>query len=76
MNKDNTCRLMLKRDVRGCYGRLFESGSIIDYCPWAHEWQGKPESQRVREGIFVFCYGQGEFDVFHPDDVSIVKTSA
>ena len=65
-------RLLLKRDVRGCYGRLFAKDSTIEYFPWPNEWQGKDEPRRVRDGVFVHCHGQGEFDVFGPDDVGVV----
>ncbi len=61
------------RDVRGCYGRVFKKGEIHEYKPWGHEWHNKSEAQRLNEGIFVECHGQGEFDVFYPADVVVIS---
>ena len=61
--------LRFKRDVLGIYNLLFPAGSTYEYTPWDHEWQGKTEPQRRKDGLFVVCYGQGEFNVFGPDDV-------
>ena len=38
-------------------------GDIIDYIPWDHEWQGMIEQERVKDGLFVHCFGHGEFEV-------------
>lgn len=62
-------KLRFKRYHRGFGGDEYQEGEIIDYRPWKHEWQGMTEPERVEKGLFIHCYGMGEFDVFREDDV-------
>jgi hypothetical protein len=39
-------------------------GETFEYAPWDFEWQGMQEEERIAKGIFVKCYGHGEFDVY------------
>lgn len=54
-------KLCMKNDTPGIVPR--KAGDIIDYHPWASEWQGMDEPARVAKGIFVLCHGMGEFEV-------------
>ena len=66
-------KLKFKRFHRGCYNDEYEKGKIIEYHPWDFEWQGMTEPERVKKGIFVHCYGMGEFDAFKKEDVEPIK---
>jgi hypothetical protein len=39
-------------------------GDAYEYSPWPHVWQGMTEPERINKGIYVECYGHGEFVVF------------
>lgn len=54
-------KLKMIKDVKGMVERV--EGEVFDYNPWNFEFQGKTEPQRVSEGLFVHCYGMGEFEV-------------
>jgi len=62
--------LIFKRDVQGIYGMKYQKGEEKKYHPWCCEWQGMSEPERVDKGIFVECFGQGEFNVFNRADVT------
>tara|TARA_R110000822_G_scaffold100746_1_gene226529 strand:- start:51 stop:248 length:198 start_codon:yes stop_codon:yes gene_type:complete len=49
------------RNKRGIVNR--SKGEILFYNPWDYEWQGMTEQQRVDKGIYVNCFGHGEFEV-------------
>ena len=49
------------RDKRGIVNR--SKGELLFYKPWDYEWQGMTEQQRVSKGIYVNCFGHGEFEV-------------
>lgn len=57
-------RLKMIVDRTGLYNRQFKAGDVVDYGSWDFEWQGMTEAERVEQGIFVHCHGQGEFEVF------------
>ena len=64
-------QLKISKDVYGIVSR--KKGEIIKYKPWPHEWQGMTEKQRVSSGLFVHCFGQGEFEVLRDGvDVEVV----
>lgn len=52
---------------------LRKKGEKINYNPWPYEWRGMNESERRERGLFVFCYGMGDFQIFKEGiDVKIV----
>lgn len=55
--------LFIKKHV-GLMGTVYLPGKIIEYSPWNFDFQDMKEHERVKKGIFVHCYGMGEFDVF------------
>lgn len=60
-------KLKVMRDINGIITR--KAGDVIDYTPWPHEFQGLSEPERADEGLFVHCFGHGEFEVLTVDDV-------
>lgn len=66
-------KLRFKKDHVGYYDELFKKGQIREYKPWPRVWQRMTEQERVAKGIFVECYGMGDFNVFRPDDVEVVE---
>ena len=62
-------KLEFIKTYRGWGGDIFEKGQIVEYRPWEFEWQEMTEPERVAKGIFVHCYGMGEFDAFRPSEV-------
>jgi len=38
-------------------------GDKVEYVPWDYEWQGLSGSERVKRGLYIHCYGMGEFEV-------------
>jgi len=65
----STIKLKFIKDHCGYWNKIYKTGDVIDYTPWDHEFQGISESDRVKKGIFVHCYGNGDFDVFNADMV-------
>jgi hypothetical protein len=65
-------KLRALKDINMIY-ETTKRGEIIDYIPWNRSWQGMSEQERVQKGIFVMCYGHGEFDVLTKDDVEVVS---
>lgn len=57
-------KLKFTKQTEGIYGKVYEIGEIIDYHPWEFDWQGMNEKDRVGKGIYVHCYGHGEFEVY------------
>mgnify|MGYP003646230609 FL=1 len=49
------------RDKQGIVNR--RNGELLFYKPWDYEWQGMTERQRVDKGIYVNCFGHGDFEV-------------
>ena len=60
------------KDTKGIYNDIFIKGEIKEYQPWLHSWQGMTEPERVAKGLFVECYGHGEFQVFTKENVKPV----
>ncbi len=61
-------QLKITRDI---IGEMIprRAGDMVTYHPWPHEWQGMSEPERVAKGIYINCYGQGEFEVLRvPED--------
>ena len=58
-------KLRFKRDIGSN-----KKGDEKTYYPWKCNWQGMSEPERVDKGIFVECFGQGEFSVYRPKDVT------
>jgi hypothetical protein len=56
-------KIEVLEDTIGCYGQRYHAGEVVEYRPWPYPWQGMEEDQRVAQGLFVLCHGQGEFDV-------------
>jgi len=49
-------------------------GEKKKYIPWDFEWRGMTEPERIKKGIFVFCMGMGDFEVFREGvDVKIAR---
>lgn len=65
-------KLRFVKDTTGIYNHSFKKGEIIEYKPWNFIWKNMTEEERVKKGIFVFCYGQGEFNVFETE-IEILK---
>jgi len=66
--------LKFLRNVLGIYNTQFKEGEIKKYYPWHFIWHGMTESERVNNGIFLECAGQGEFDIFYENkDVEVLK---
>ena len=42
----------------------YKKGESISYTPWHYCFQGEGEDERVAEGKFVFCDGQGMFRIY------------
>ena len=61
--------LTMKRDKQGIISR--KKGDKINYKPWHNCFQGLSEQERVDIGMFVHCYGQGEFEVLTNNDVEV-----
>ena len=62
--------LTFLRDIDGIVAR--KSGDSIEYEPWDFEWQGISELDRIKMGLYVQCFGQGEFEILVVDrDVSV-----
>ena len=57
------------------YFKTYNPGEIIEYKPWDYVWQGLTEPERVARGIFVYCFGHGDFIAFKVSegDVEIVE---
>ena len=53
-------KLVCIKDINGIISR--DKGEVVDYIPWFYSWQSMSEDVRVSKGIFVHCYGQGEFE--------------
>lgn len=48
-------------------------GERVEYHPWEFDWHDMDEPTRVSNGIYVFCYGHGEFEIIRvPDDGRLV----
>ncbi len=63
-------KLIMLRDIRGIVNRM--AGDIVEYYSWPYEWQGMTEEQRVAEGLYVICFGHGEFEIIKvPDDAKL-----
>ncbi len=62
-------KLEFIKNYKGCYNEFYEKGQVIDYHPWDFKWQGMTEKERVKKGVFVHCYGMGEFDKFGVEEV-------
>ena len=58
-------KLRFKRDIGS-----HKKGDEKTYYPWGFNWQGMSEPERVDKGIFVECFGQGEFSVYRRQDVT------
>lgn len=72
-NKMSETILILTKQMNTPSGTL-EKGDEVIYTPWNFEWQGMTEQERVEKGIFVNCYGHGEFEVYKlGEDVSIMS---
>lgn len=54
-------QLQTIKDISGIVCR--KRGDIFPYNPWNFQWQGIGEKDRVAQGLFIHCYGQGEFEV-------------
>jgi hypothetical protein len=67
-------QLMFIKDTPKIYGLpAYKKFEIIKYKKWDYDWQGMSEKTRVKNGIFVRCWGMGEFEVFRLGvDVAIV----
>ena len=52
------------KDTPGIYGKVYKKGEIIEYIPWNYEFHDMDEVTRIKNGIYVHCYGHGEFDRF------------
>jgi hypothetical protein len=67
-------QLMFIKDTPKIYGLPpYKKFQIIDYKKWDYAWQGMSERTRVKKGIFVHCWGMGEFEIFRIGvDVAIV----
>jgi hypothetical protein len=65
-------KLRFNQDKTGIYGVQYKKGDELAYTPYQNTWQGMTEPERVEKGIFVICYGHGEFNVFKDGAVSIV----
>jgi hypothetical protein len=60
-------------ETTGIYNTIYQAGERIKYRPWTFEWHGMTEPERVSKGIFVHCYGHGEFEIYHDgQDIKIV----
>ena len=55
--------LRLLRDTQGIISR--KRDDVITYSPWDFKWQGMSETERTRRGIYVTCFGQGEFEILY-----------
>lgn len=54
-------KLTFLKDIDGVVTR--KTGDTIVYEPYNKKFQSKTESERVDAGMFVHCYGHGEFEV-------------
>lgn len=60
-------KIKLLKDYSG--HREYKAGEILDYEPWPHEWRSMSEPERVAKGIYVYCYGHGDFHAFEAEPV-------
>lgn len=67
-------KVQILEDTIGCYHRQYHAGEVIDYFPWPHPWRGMEEADRVENGLFVICHGQGEFDAIKGVRVDEIDT--
>lgn len=61
MGRKKKTQLEVTKHIKGIVNRA--KGDLIDYYPWDFKWQGMTEPERVEKGIYVICYGHGEFEV-------------
>ena len=54
-------KLECLKDIKGIVER--KKGDIINYIPYKPMWQDMNEEERIQKGIYVICYGMGEFEV-------------
>jgi hypothetical protein len=54
-------KLKALKDIDGIVTR--KKGDVIEYYPWDSIWQSLDEPSRVAKGLFIHCYGMGEFEV-------------
>ena len=59
-------KLRAIKNINGIINR--KHGDIFDYAPWLFDWQGMSEPERVRKGIYIHCFGHGEFEVLNEGD--------
>ena len=45
-----------------------KKGELINYDPWEFNWGSMTEPERRKKGLFVHCYGMGEFEVWELGD--------
>lgn len=60
---DETFLLQFIKDT-DCCGTLYKKDDVISYTPWFYIWQNQSESERRENGIYIHCYGHGEFAKF------------
>lgn len=67
-------KMKLIRDIPGVVNR--KKGEIIclDGYQWSHPWQDMSSDERTKYGIYVHCYGHGEFEVIRvPQDAILIN---
>lgn len=56
----NKVKLRAIIDIDGFINR--KAGDEFYYSPWNFEWQGMSENERLQKGLFIHCFGHGEFE--------------
>ena len=66
-------KLQFIKETQGIYDRVYHIGEVIQYRPWEFEWQGMKEQDRIAQGIFIHCFGMGEFERYDKGiDVEVI----
>lgn len=62
-------KLIVQRNIDTGFRKL-QKGDEIEYSPWKHKFRGMEEPERVTNGIYVHCFGHGEFEILKsPEEV-------
>jgi hypothetical protein len=71
MQEEEGMKLVMIKNKKGIVDRYM--GDVVEYEPWPHKWQGMGEGERLKNGIFIKCFGHGEFEVLRlREDVDII----